>query len=161
MKIDDLDKISGVLGGAIALVTLIVSALIKRDPYSSYILFVLGGLLILVWITWVTKRLSKIKNDGENIDSFIIQNYETKIEELKPISEGPNPWVWEKFVNWNTPFEEAPRAAFLGHIYGHNCAQVVITIGFINQQGFTLFVYNPSKQTIKPVELNVKVLAMK
>ncbi len=116
---------------------------------------------LLLKLESLFKESFSIQIESALKESFIIQKYETRIDEMRPISEGPNPWVWEKFVTWNIPLKESPRAAFLGHIYGHNCAQVIITIGFINQQGFALYVYNPTKQIIKPVDLNVKILAIK
>ncbi len=61
---------------------------------------------------------------------------------------------------WDKPRDIAPKAAFIGDIFGYNCAEVIISIGFIDKNEFTLFIYNPSEKRKYNVNLRVKILAV-
>lgn len=107
---DKLAAVSGVLGVAISLVTLLVDLFTRNNTESKYILFGLGVLLVLVWITWVTKRLLSAK---PIIEIGRVHLGQTRFENPMPIgtldSESPGVRSEDFSVRFKRIFTKPPK----------------------------------------------------
>ncbi|CCQ54904.1 hypothetical protein CWATWH0005_1368 [Crocosphaera watsonii WH 0005] len=110
--------------------------------------------MVLYWLLWVTKQLNKNHK-------LMIQTYQGSIQKLEPSSSENHPKAWEKLINWKeSPLDSKPKAAIVGHISGKNCAEIILTVGFITEEYFILYAHNPNNAPVENIDLDVEIIAI-